>query len=129
MARPSISGFLMAGRETAFRFGPDKDASFSRVRAPDGTAPCLRRAGDTEFAGGTDFTSLRLPGRTASARLASIAWGRELSTAGRILGCSALRATLLIRPSSPDPICRRAMSGDWSWLRRTTVKARLWAGK
>jgi len=86
MARPPDSGSLMAGRETAFRFGLDTDAPRSLVRAPCETAPCRRREEDTELAGGKDFTALRLPDRTASARLASMAWGRALSTAGRILG-------------------------------------------
>jgi hypothetical protein len=119
----------MAGRETAFRFGSDREASRSLVRAPCEAVLCLRREGDREFDGASDFTSFRLPGRAERARLASSAWGLILSTAGRRFGCSALRATLSIRPSSFAPSWRRAMSGDWSWLRRMTVMARLWAGK
>ncbi|MCX6568162.1 MAG: hypothetical protein NT147_03810 [Candidatus Aminicenantes bacterium] len=119
----------MAGRETAFRFGLDGDMSLSLARTPCEPPACLSREGVREFDGGTDFTSFRLPGRTASARLASIAWGRELSMTGRILGCSPLRATRPIRSRSPDAIWRRAMSWDWSWSRRMTDRARLWAEK
>jgi len=113
MTRLPVSESLMTGRETPFRLGSDPDASRSLVRTPCERPASLSREEDKELAGGTDFTSFRLPGRTASARLASIAWGRALSTAGRILGCSPLRATRPIRSSSPDPTWRRAMSGDW----------------
>lgn len=115
----------MAGRETAFRFGSDKEASRSLVRAPCEAVPCLRREGDRESEGASDFTSFRLPGRAERARLASSAWGLLLSTAGRRFGCSALRATLSMRSSSLRPIWRRPMSGDWRWSRRTTVMALL----
>ncbi len=114
MARPPDSGFLMAGRETAFRSGLDGDISLAFARTPCEPPACLSREAVTEFAGGRDFTSFRPPGRTASARLASIAWGRELSRTGRILGCSPLRATRPIRSRSTDAIWRRAMSWDWS---------------
>lgn len=86
MARFPVSGSLMAGRETAFRLVSDIEASRPLVRTPELIPPCLRRDGDMEFEGARDFTALRLPGRTASALLASRAWGRELSTAGRTLG-------------------------------------------
>lgn len=119
----------MAGRETAGWFGLDIEESRPLARLPELTPPCRRRDGDMEFEGGMDFTSFLLPGRTASARLASRAWGRELSTAGRTLGWSALRASLPMRSRSTVPIWRRATSWAWSWSRRMTDKARLWAEK
>lgn len=119
----------MTGRETASPLGLTPEASLSLARSPDEAPPRLRREEETESAGGSDFTSLRLPGRTASARLASITWGRELSTTGRIPGWSPLRVTRPIRSRSPVPIWRRAMSRDWSWSRRMTDRARLWAEK
>jgi hypothetical protein len=64
---------LIAGRETVFRFGSDTDSPRSLVRAPGETALGRRCEEDTELAGGKDFTALRLPDRTASARLASMA--------------------------------------------------------
>lgn len=123
------SVFRRDDRSTVFRLPPDTRSLRSLIRDPVSTRFCLRRDEDREFEGATDLTSLRLPGRSARARRAATAWGRALSTAGRIEGCWALRSTLSMRVRSPSPIWRRPMSGDWRWSRRTTVMARLWAEK
>lgn len=103
----------MVGRETAPRSAAGRDEFRSLVRAPELTAPCLRREEDKEFEGASAFTPFRPPGRSAKARRAAMAWGRALSTVGRIEGCSALRETLSMRLSSSVPMWRRPMSGDW----------------
>ena len=102
----------MDGRAREFRFPSEREASRPLIRASEPTVPCLILEGDRDFEGARDFTPLRLPGRGARALRASTAWGRALSTTGRIEGCSALRVTLSMRLSSPAPIRRRPISGD-----------------
>lgn len=92
---PERGPFLTAGEEgpTALAGARDEEAPPRGLRLED----------DKDREAGMFFGAARSPDLADRTLLASRAWGPARFRAGRTAGCWALRATLLIRPSSLWP--------------------------